>query len=257
MRLVDVKDLKVNVNGEELAMRELKENEAYSTVQNYREKVRDNYSKLYDYYTIAKTKEEVLSELDKTAKDRSSELMNSRYISDEIVNGSVLLLNESFVKGETKLEDLAEVERNKDGKILHYKVKPEYCALKAEEAEFKYDEKGNLTHINFNDGEYEINKVYDTEGRIAETTFHMDGDFVYKESTSYYEDYEETLGDTGANQNINRRYFDDKKRPLVEVISDGTKFNPDNISGISTYEYLDNGDTIEESIFIANTVFSI
>lgn len=256
MRLVDIKDLKVNVNDEEFAMRELKENENYSTVQLYKEKVRKDYSKQYDYYTIAKTKEEVLSELDKTAKDRNSELMNSRYISDEIVNGSVLLLNESFVKGETKLEELAEVKRDKDGKLLYYKLKPEYFT-ESEEVKFDYNENGKLTHMNFNDEEYEINRVYDTEGRIAEATFNIDGEFIYKESTSYYEDYEETLCDTGANQNINRRYFDDKKRPLIEVISDGTKFNPDSISGISTYEYLDNGDTIEESIFIANTVFSI
>lgn len=256
MRLVDIKDLKVNVNGEELALRELKENEVYSTVQLYKEKVRDNYTKQYDYYTMAKTKEEVLSEIDMTAKDRSGELMNSRYISDEISNGSALLLNEEFVKGQTKLEELAEVKRDEDGRLLYYKLKPEYFT-ESEEVKFDYSENGKLTHMNFNNKEYEINSVYDTEGRIAEATYYIDGDFIYKESTSYYKDYEETLCDTGAHQNINRRYYDDKKRPLVEVISDGTKFNPDTISGISTFEYLDNGDVIEECIFIANTIFSL
>lgn len=256
MRLVDIKDLKVNMNGEELALRELRENENYYVMQLYKEKVRKDYFKQYDYYTMGETKEEVLSELDINVKDRKDVADNFRFISDEIINSSSLLFNESFVKGEIKLEDLAEVKRNEDGKLLYYKLKSE-CNTESEEAEYSYDEKGNLTHINLNDGEYELNKVYDTEGRIVEATHYIDGDFILKESTSYYENYEETLCDIGAHQNINRQYYDDKKRALVEIISDGTKFNPDNISGISTYEYLDNGDTIEECILVVNTFFSI
>lgn len=255
MRLVDVKDLKVNVNGEELAMRELKENENYYLMQFYKENVRKGYNKEFDYYTMGETKEEILSELDTNARDKKAARDNFRYTSDEIVNSSSLLFNEEFVKGKIKLEDLAEVERNEAGKILHYKVKPEYCV--SEEAEFKYDEKGNPIHVNFNNKEYEIVKIYDTEDRIAQIIYYIDGEFVYKESTSYYEKYEETLCHTGAYQNINRRYYDDKKRPLVEFISDGIEFNKDDITCISTYEYLDNGDVIEESLIISDGVYNL
>jgi hypothetical protein len=255
MRLVDVKNLKVMVNGEELAMRELKENENYYLMQFYKENIRKGYNKEFDYYTMGETKEEILSELDTNARDKKAARDNFRYTSDEIVNSSALLFNEEFVKGKIKLEDLAEVERNKDGKILHYKVKPEYCV--SEEAEFKYDEKGNPIHVNFNNKEYEIQKIYDTKGRIAQIVYYIDGEFVYKESTSYYENYEETLCHTGAYQNINRRYYDDKKRPLVEFISDGIEFNKDDISAISTYEYLDNGDVIEESLIISDGVYNL
>lgn len=255
MRLVDVKNLKVMVNGEELAMRELKENENYYLMQFYKESVRKGYNKEFDYYTMGETKEEILSELDTNARDKKAARDNFRYTSDEIVNSSALLFNEEFVKGKIKLEDLAEVERNEAGKILHYKVKPEYCV--SEEAEFKYDEKGNPIHVNFNNKEYEIVKIYDTEDRIAQIVYYIDGEFVYKESTSYYENYEETLCHTGAYQNINRRYYDDKKRPLVEFISDGIEFNKDDISAISTYEYLDNGDVIEESLIISDGVYNL
>lgn len=256
MRLVDVKDLKVNVNGEELAMRELKENENYYLMQFYKESVRKGYNKEFDYYIMGETKEEILSELEVNARDKRAGKDNFRYTSDEIVNSSALLFNEEFVKGKIKLEDLAEVERNKDGKILHYKVKPEFC-VEPEEAEFKYDEKGEVIYTNFNNKEYEIQKVYDTEGRIAQIVYYIDGEFVYKESTSYYENYEESLCHTGAYQNINRRYYDDKKRPLVEFISDGIEFNKDDISAISTYEYLDNGDVIEESLIMSDGVFNL
>ena len=255
MRLVDVKDLKVNVNGEEFAMRELKENENYYLMQFYKEKVRKGYNKEFDYYTMAETKEELLLGLEVNARDKKAGRDNFRYTSDEIVNSSSLLFNEEFVKGKIKLEDLAEVERDKDGKILHYKVKPEYCV--SEEAKFKYDEKGKPIYVNFNDKEFEINKIYDTEGRLAQMSYYLDGEFVYKECTSYYENYEETLCHTGAYQNINRRYYDDKKRPLVDFISDGIEFNKDDISGISTYEYLDNGDVIEESLIISDGVFNL
>lgn len=256
MRLVDIKDsLKVNVNGEELALRESKEGENYYLMQFYKEKVRENYNKEFDYYTMGETKEEILSALDTNARDKKAAKDNFRYTSDEIVNSSALLFNEEFVKGKIKLEDLAEVERNEDGKILHYKVKPEYCV--SEEAKFKYDEKGNLIHINFNNKEYEIVKIYDTEDRIAQVIYYIDGEFVYKESTSYYENYEETLCHTGSYQNISRRYYDDKKRPLVDVVSDGIEFNKDDITSISTYEYLDNGDIIEESLIISDGVFNL
>ena len=255
MRLVDIKDLKVNVNGEELAIRELKENENYYLMQFYKEKVRENYNKEFEHYTMAETKEELLSELEVNARDKRADKDNFRYTSDEIVNASALLFNEEFVKGKIKLEELAEVERNKDGKILHYKVKPEYCV--SEEAEFKYDEKGELIYTNFNNKEYEIQKIYDTKGRIAQIVYYIDGEFVYKESTSYYENYEETLCHTGAYQNISRRYYDDKKRPLVEFVSDGIEFNKDDISSISTYEYLDNGDIIEESLIMSDGVVNL
>lgn len=255
MRLVDVKNLKVMVNGEELAMRELKENENYYLMQFYKENVRKGYNKEFDYYTMGETKEEILSELDTNARDKRADKDNFRYTSDEIVNSSALLFNEEFVKGKIKLEDLAEVERNEAGKILHYKVKPEYCV--SEEAEFKYDEKGNPIHVNFNNKEYEVVKIYDTEDRIAQIIYYIDGEFVYKESTSYHENYEETLCHTGAYQNINRRYYDDKKRPLVEFIFDGIEFNKDDITCISTYEYLDNGDVIEESLIISDGVYNL
>lgn len=255
MRLVDIKDLKVNVNGEELAMRELKENENYYLMQFYKEKVREDYNKEFEHYTMAETKEELLSELEVNARDKRADKDNFRYTSDEIVNASALLFNEEFVKGKIKLEELAEVERNKDGKILHYKVKSEYCV--SEEAEFKYDEKGELIYTNFNNKEYEIQKIYDTKGRIAQIVYYIDGEFVYKESTSYYENYEETLCHTGAYQNISRRYYDDKKRPLVEFVSDGIEFNKDDISSISTYEYLDNGDVIEESLIMSDGVVNL
>lgn len=257
MRLVNIKDsLKVNVNGEELALRGLKENENYYLMQFYKEKVREGYNKEFDYYTMGETKEEILSALDTNARDKKAAKDNFRYTSEEIVNSSSLLFNEEFVKGKIKLEDLAEVERNEAGKILHYKVKPEYCV--SEEAKFEYNEKGEPIYASFNDKEYEIKKVYDTEGRIVQTIYYIDGEFVYKESISYYENYEETLCcHTGAYQNINRRYFDDKKRPLVDVMSDGIEFNKDDISGISTYEYLDNGDVIEESLIISDGVFNL
>lgn len=256
MRLVDIKDsLKVNVNGEELALRGLKENENYYLMQFYKEKVREGYNKEFDYYTMGETKEEILSALDTNARDKKAAKDNFRYTSEEIVNSSSLLFNEEFIKGKIKLEDLAEVERNESGKILHYKVKPEYCV--SEEAKFEYDEKGEPIYTSFNDKEYEIKKVYDTEGRIVQTIYYIDGEFVYKESISYYENYEETLCHTGAYQNINRRYFDNKKRPLVDVMSDGVEFNKDDISGISTYEYLDNGDVIEESLIISDGVFNL
>ena len=72
---------------------------------------------------------------------------------------------------------------------------------------------------------------------------------LLKESITYYENYKETLCDIGCSQNVTREYYDDKKRLLIGVSSDGTEFNPDEISGITVYDYQDNGDIIKESIF--------
>lgn len=244
MRLVDMKDLKVNVNGEELAMRELKENENYQAMRFYREKIGDNYYRQYAHCSVGEIKEEVISELDNFDEEKKEEVNDYVYKSSEILIGFSLLSNESFMKGETKLEDFAEVERNEDGKILHYKLKSGL-----EEMKFGYDERGNLNYVNLDNGEYVLNKVYDTEDRVVEISHYMDDDFILKENITYCENYKETLCDIGCSQNVTRTYYDDKKRPLFEISSDGTEFNPDDISGITVYDYLDNGDIIKESIF--------
>ena len=244
MRLVDIKDLKVNVNGEEFAMRELKENENYQAMRFYREKIGDNYYRQYTHCSAGEIKEEVISELDKFEDEKKEEIDDYVYKSNELLIGFSLLSNESFMKGETKLEDFAEVERNKDGKILHYKLKSG-----SEEMKFDYDERGNLNYVNLDNGEHVLNKVYDAKDRVMEISHYMDDDFILKESITYYENYKETLCDIGCSQNVTREYYDDKKRLLIGVSSDGTEFNPDEISGITVYDYQDNGDIIKESIF--------